>query len=81
MQDYERCKATNLCFLCEKRKMELCNVPCGCRIWCLICGEGLSDYVHQCIICNVEVEKFELLSLPSSSTDNRQSVRICSAIF
>ncbi|CAL5397319.1 unnamed protein product [Camellia sinensis] len=81
--DYERCKATNLCFLCEKRKMELCNVPCGCRIWCLICGEGmfkkgcgegLSDYVHQCIICNAEVEKFELLSLPSSSTDNRQSI-------
>ncbi|KAI8021226.1 hypothetical protein LOK49_LG03G01722 [Camellia lanceoleosa] len=72
--DYERCKGTNLCFLCEKSKMELYNVPCGCRIWCISCGEELSDYVHQCIICNAEVEKLELLSLPSSSSDNRQSI-------
>ncbi|CAL5339568.1 unnamed protein product [Camellia sinensis] len=73
-KDYERCKTKNLCFVCEKRNMVLYNVPCGCRIWCISCGEELSDYVHQCIICDAEVEKLELLSLPSSSSDNRQSI-------
>ncbi|THF99274.1 hypothetical protein TEA_017111 [Camellia sinensis var. sinensis] len=72
--DYERCKAKNLCFVCEKRNMELYNVPCGCRIWCISWGEELSDSVHHCIICNAEVEKLELLSLPSSFSDNRQSI-------
>ncbi|GFZ11284.1 hypothetical protein Acr_22g0006820 [Actinidia rufa] len=83
MVDYNRCRDNKLCFLCENKKIEIYNVPCGCHIWCTDCQKIALDVkkdlamdMDRCIICNAEVEKIERLPPSPNSNIYRQDMGV-----
>ncbi|XP_021673165.2 uncharacterized protein LOC110659514 isoform X2 [Hevea brasiliensis] len=65
------------CFGCNQRRVLWANFPCQHLLWCADCKlqmtQAASNFEHKCVVCDVKVQKIELISCQENCQTTHES--------